>query len=239
MKTKKKPTRREIVREIQAMAAANGGKIPARETFARESGIPVHYWRGVFWSNWSEALQESGFKRSPAWRTDEELLDEYGKYALELKRLPTAPDLRLRSQKKRTSKWGTYSARFGGRDGLHLRLRTHWKGKKRGKEILKLCANRPVRRARGTDMPIVPGYVYLMRCGELYKIGKAENVEVRYKELVGLVPQELVILHRIKTDDSYGVETYWHKRFRKKWVKGEWYRLEREEVKVFCRRGVM
>jgi len=26
--------------------------------------------------------------------------------------------------------------------------------------------------------------------------------------------------HRIKTDDSYGVQTYWHKRFRKKWVKG-------------------
>lgn len=236
---KKRITRRGILKLVKECAKRNGGKPPSRAQFERESGIPVHTWRGVYWTNWTDVLVDAGFKHGPSWRTDEELLKEYSAFALELKRLPTAPDLRMRSQKKRTSKWGTYSARFGGRAGLHQRLRDYWKGKKGGKKILKLCEKLPARRPKGREMPIEPGYVYLMRCGELYKVGKAQSVEHRYQELTGIIPQELVILHRIKTDDSFGVEAYWHKRFRKYWVKGEWFKLERAEVMVFCARKVM
>ncbi|MBX3379532.1 MAG: hypothetical protein KF805_05530 [Phycisphaeraceae bacterium] len=60
-----------------------------------------------------------------------------------------------------------------------------------------------------------------------------------YKELVTLTPHELVILHRIKTDDSYGIETYWHKRFGEKWMKWEWFNLDEADVKVICKRGEM
>lgn len=230
----------EIVNRIKDMAAANGGVPPTREAFTRATKIGIAKWKGVYWVRWGEALIEAGFKPDARRRSDVQLLEEYGGHALELKRLPTSPDLRMRSQLgKRTSNWTTYRKRFGNRAGLNARLVNHWKGREGEEEIRAICGKRASRIVRRAPDAIVPGFIYLMESGGLYKIGKAVCVETRYKELVLMTPHELVILHRIKTDDSYGIETYWHKRFGEKRVKGEWFRLDEEDVKVICRQGVM
>ncbi|MEK7472504.1 MAG: GIY-YIG nuclease family protein [Patescibacteria group bacterium] len=39
-------------------------------------------------------------------------------------------------------------------------------------------------------------------------------------------------IHEIKTDDMNGVEKYWHNRFKSKWLRGEWYKLNPSDVKA-------
>jgi D-alanyl-D-alanine dipeptidase len=61
------------------------------------------------------------------------------------------------------------------------------------------------------------GYVYLglLKLGreKRYKIGKAVLVERRRNQISLQLPEDLDLVHAISTDDAYGIEEYWHKRF--------------------------
>jgi hypothetical protein len=47
------------------------------------------------------------------------------------------------------------------------------------------------------------------------------------------LPEELVTVHTIKTDDPEGIERYWHERFRDKRKEGEWIELNTADIKAF------
>ena len=83
------------------------------------------------------------------------------------------------------------------------------------------------------------GFVYLVKSGRYFKIGKANSVEGRHRQLRIQLPQTAEVIHRIKTDDPYGIEAYWHRRFAAKRANGEWFKLSAEDVKVFRRRTFM
>jgi hypothetical protein len=87
------------------------------------------------------------------------------------------------------------------------------------------------------------GYVYLalMKVGreKRYKIGKADIVARRARQIAVDLPEELELVHVISTDDAYGIEGYWHKRFAEKRRGGEWFDLTADEVKAFKRRKFM
>jgi hypothetical protein len=59
----------------------------------------------------------------------------------------------------------------------------------------------------------VMGFVYLMKHGRHYKIGKTNATGRREYELAIQLPEKLRTVHVIKTDDPDGIEGYWHKRF--------------------------
>jgi hypothetical protein len=69
-----------------------------------------------------------------------------------------------------------------------------------------------------------------------YKIGKTNLVERRRDQISIQLPEDLELLHAIKTDDATGIEAYWHERFEAKRTKGEWFTLSREDVQAFKRR---
>ena len=79
------------------------------------------------------------------------------------------------------------------------------------------------------------GYVYLMRSGKFHKIGRSKSPEKRGYEVGLQVPDDIKIVHVIKTDDPVGVEAYWHSRFKDKHKKGEFFKLSPEDVRAFRR----
>jgi hypothetical protein len=87
------------------------------------------------------------------------------------------------------------------------------------------------------------GWVYmaLLKLGreKRYKIGKAVIVGRRTDQISLQLPEDLELVHKISTDDAYGVEDYWHRRFSSKNTKGEWFSLSREDVQAFKRRKFM
>jgi hypothetical protein len=56
----------------------------------------------------------------------------------------------------------------------------------------------------------VRGYVYLLRSGRKYKIGKSTVPTRRYPTISLLLPEETHQVHTIPTDDPAGIEAYWH-----------------------------
>lgn len=79
------------------------------------------------------------------------------------------------------------------------------------------------------------GYVYLMKSGRFYKIGRSSILEKRKYEIGIKLPQALKSIHEIKTDDPNGVEAYWHNRFEDKRKQGEWFDLSPSDIKAFKR----
>lgn len=78
------------------------------------------------------------------------------------------------------------------------------------------------------------GYVYLMELSGYHKIGQTIDVPGRLRTLdVGPVPLRLV--HSFLSPSALSDEAFLHRRFASKWVRGEWFRLDREDVSEICR----
>ncbi len=82
------------------------------------------------------------------------------------------------------------------------------------------------------------GYVYLLKFRRNdYKIGASNNPERRFGEIATKMPESPVQIHTIKTDDPFGVEAYWHRRFASKQLdkSSEWFQLSPADVRAFRR----
>jgi hypothetical protein len=82
-------------------------------------------------------------------------------------------------------------------------------------------------------------FVYLMKSGRFYKIGRTNALGRRERELVIQMPERAKVVHSIKTDDPSGIEEYWHRRFKDRRRNGEWFDLDGKDVAAFCRRRFM
>lgn len=83
------------------------------------------------------------------------------------------------------------------------------------------------------------GFVYLIRAGRFYKIGRTNELGRRERELAIQLPERATVVHSIKTDDPAGIEEYWRRRFRLRRQNGEWFNLTGADVAAFRRRKFM
>jgi hypothetical protein len=85
------------------------------------------------------------------------------------------------------------------------------------------------------------GFVYLLKSGRYFKIGRSNSVGRRERELAIQLPEKANTVHTIRTDDPVGIEAYWHKRFESKRVRKdcEFFELSAADVTAFKSRKFM
>lgn len=229
-----------IVDEIRRIAAENGGKAPGNQAFTSATGIIESRWRGKYWARWGDALIEAGFEPNAfSTKSDSEgllrgLIAACRRYG----RFPTMAEISiLRRADGSIPSPKVLQQNFQDRAGLITALAERVCG---NKELLDVAAMLPVieppRRKTRSATKSVDGYVYLIKSGEFYKIGRSDELERRIKEIRIALPDSSALIHTIMTDDPSGIETYWHRRFADRRANGEWFRLTTEDVKAFRRR---
>lgn len=235
-----------IISEIRRTAAQNGGKPLGRLRLESEAGIKMHHWQR-YWPRYNEALRAAGFEPNAITvaYTEDEVLQKAAGLARQLGRFPSLSDMTTASQDGSgfpTPK--TVLRRFGNKAGL-VKAVADYCGRMGGlDDVAAMCIHEQPAGPVATEAAVkvkVPndGFVYLMKSGRYYKIGKTNHVGRRERELAIQLPDPASTVHSIRTDDPEGIEAYWHRRFSEKRRNGEWFDLSREDVAAFRRRKFM
>ena len=231
----------QILAEIRK-TAINGTPL-GRQRFEAETGIKGFDWSGRYWTRWSDAVRKAGYEpnvmQGPI--PEEKLLHSLVSIIRELGRFPPTADLKLKSRNSPDFPSHNTFNRLGRKASRARRVVDYCEAQDGLEDIADIA--RPFAASLSPDDkdPTPPqfdnyGYVYLMKSGKYYKIGRSISAEKRTYEIQLQLPEELKLVHEIKTDDPVGIEAYWHKRFSNKRVRGEWFSLTSQDVKTFRRR---
>jgi hypothetical protein len=239
-------TKQHILDEIRRTAKANGGKPLGRDRFEQETGVKYGDWWGKYWARWNDAVQEAGFAPNALQDafSDDTLLEKLAVFIRDLGRFPANGDLRIKKRNDPTfPNDKVFDTHFGSRQGLRRAMVEYCQSHPGFDDVVTLCGPVPsgdvAPKLEKKAAQVVLGFVYLMKSGRHYKIGKTNAAGRREYELAIQLPERLNTVHVIKTDDPDGIEAYWHRRFAVKRGNGEWFDLAPEDVQAFKRRTFM
>jgi hypothetical protein len=235
-----------ILDEIRRTAEKNGGLPLGRSRFLAETGIRESDWIGKDWIKWSDAVREAGYKPCKKQGAYDEswLLKNLARLVRELKNYPVAAEIRMKARKEKVfPSYNTFS-RFGRKAQTASRLLTWCESNPGWDDVEAICAplaEVPIEDENVSELgkALEYGYVYLLKSGRDYKIGRSNAPGRREYELAIQLPERVKTVHTIKTDDPEGIESYWHRRFADRRKNGEWFELRREDVSAFRRRKFM
>lgn len=79
-----------------------------------------------------------------------------------------------------------------------------------------------------------PGFVYAIRGSgsSAIKLGCSAQPRVRLASLQTGNPDELRIINTVPCTDMYAVEERVHAKFAREWIRGEWFRVDEEQVRA-------
>lgn len=235
-----------ILQEIQRTAKANGGAPLGKGRFLAETGIKESDWLGRYWARWSDAVREAGFapNRLQGAFDSSYLLKRFVQLIQELNRVPTFGELRLKSHLDPTfPNPKTFSTRWGGKGEIVKQVAEFCRTREEYKSIAQLCEAYTPKSENACDRVGKNanefGFVYLVKSGRFYKIGRSNAAGRREYELGIQLPEQAKTVHAIRTDDPVGIEAYWHTRFGAKRMNGEWFALDSSDITAFKRRKFM
>jgi hypothetical protein len=78
------------------------------------------------------------------------------------------------------------------------------------------------------------GYIYLVECGEKYKIGTTRNLDKRIKVFSTEYAFKPVLLHSIYSPTPYESEESFHNDYAEYRLNGEWFDLPKGDVEFIC-----
>jgi hypothetical protein len=241
-------TKQHILDEIRRTAKDNGGAPLGQQRFFGETGIKKSDWYGKFWATWGDALREAGLAPNQLQEpySEEVLFDRYISLVRELGRLPVDGDLKLKTRSDPTfPSTSTYQLRFGSKSGLVTRLLAFCRARSDYDDVAQLCERYSVPRRNpnaepdASDGDVEVGFVYLIKSGRYYKVGRTNAAGRREREIALQLPEKATTVHIIRTDDPVGIEAYWHKRFEPRHKNGEWFELGAADIAAFKRRKFM
>ena len=240
-------TKEKIIGEIRRTAVENGNVPLGKERFLAVTGIRESDWSGRFWVSWAAAVREAGFEPQKMNQrlADEVVLEAASRVVRQLGHFPTAVELRLATRSDKSLPSHNTYRRFGGLAALRTAV-TRYAAERGLADLLALLPEARIESLGGGvdespdgEEDLQEGFVYLIKSGRHYKIGKANSVAHRARQLAIQLPERAVVVHRIANDDAFGIERYWHRRFEEKRLNGEWFALSVTDVKAFRRRRFM
>jgi hypothetical protein len=229
--------RDQILSEIKKLAASNGGKPPGVRAFEQATGITEGAWRGLYWARWGDAVREAGFEPNAfQGKHDRQfLLTKLAEACRHFGKMPTSMELRMYQKADPNfpnvkSITRAFTSLANVPDFL-----LEWAASQRQYEDI--AAMFSASRFGGVPhQKSAEGFVYLIRSGPHYKIGRSDELERRIKEIRIALPESATLVHSIRTDDPAGIEAYWHRRFSDRRANGEWFKLTNVDVTAFKRR---
>jgi hypothetical protein len=238
--------KQHIIDEIRRTAAENRGVPLGRRRFATETRIEPANWEGKIWARWGDAVKEAGFAPNQFMEGygDAELLTILAGFMRELGRYPVANELRMRARSGVAFPNAKTFQRIGPKQEILAKMVALLKSRPEWADVVAMCEPL-IKKAvseEGPPSPGVPvreGYVYLIQSGRRYKIGATNDFARRSQAIAVQMPDPTDTVHVIRTDDPFGIEAYWHKRFAYKRTNGEWFDLSRDEVAAFRKRKTM
>ncbi len=235
-------TKEKILDEIKRTARENGRTPLGVSRFEKETGIKPHEW-GKYWARIGDAQKEAGL--SPNQRQgaydDSFIFEKVIELIRKLGKFPTVREFIIeKNNSPEFPSAGGALKRLGGQEQIATKIIGYCKGRNGYEDILEICSTiiegyKKDEEDNDLDTGKVPGAVYLFKHGKYYKIGKSNDTVRRGHELRIQLPENLDLIHEIKTDNPSGVETYWHKRFETKRMNGEWFDLNPSDLKAFKR----
>lgn len=233
----------DILKEIQKLAKENGGKTPSAEKFEEITGIGPYDLHKHSWSNYGELVREAGLTPNKFDNTKyshEQLCKIFIEVIREKGKWPTRAVLdvkRYNDSKFPASR--TFYKKLGLTGDLAQSILEYVKNQQGLDDVVEIC-NSVLEKYKNEnetseDDKVESGFVYLgLQHGD-HKIGFTKDLDRRRDDITLLGSGPMVWIHEIETDDMRGVEKYWHNRFKSKWLRGEWYKLNPSDIKAFKR----
>lgn len=234
-----KPSKEKIIGAYKRLVSEHGGELIGERVFRRDTGFSHHYWKGGYWRSWSAFQSDAGYAPNSATgkTPDEVLFRRFAELALERNELPTEADLMMKRKEDPSFPSKATYRRWGSRDALLAKVAEFCENDEQFALVLDLY-RRGI--SKGLDERLksdaIKGFVYLLRSGKSYKLGRTNAIGRRLRELAIQLPLKPDTVHVIETDDPEGIEQYWHRRFAEKRQEGEWFVLTPNDVIAFKRR---
>jgi len=238
-------TKQHILDEIKRTAQANGGVPLGVNRFSAATGIKESDWRGKYWCRWGDALLEAGLVPNTLQGPypEQDLIQRFIALIRALGRYPLQAEIRMKRRSDASFPSHNVFRRFGTRERFAARICEYCQQHPGYDDVPLLIAAVGVPPTEFTDVrPSAAdefGFVYLLKSGRHYKIGRTNSAGRRERELAIQLPERTKTIHVIKTDDPAGIEAYWHSRFASKRKGGEWFDLDAKDVAAFKRRKFM
>lgn len=235
-----------ILKELKRTASANDGICLGKSRFLAETGIREADWKGKYWINWSDAVKEAGLTPNEFGQTidSEFLLAKVATYIRELGHFPQYAELKIKRHNDPSFPDEKTLRRWGRKPFFAKAIYDWCENKKEWDDVAALCFDlqsqaieKPVDIEE--DAPEPNGFVYLMKSGKHYKIGRTNALDRRQYEIGLQLPLGIIPIHSIATDDTSGIEAYWHNRFKDKRMNGEWFNLSTKDIAIFKKRKFM
>lgn len=200
-----------ILSAYSDLVKANLGRPVGERIFTRETGISRYYWQGGHWRSWSAFQADAGHtpNRPTQKIPDETVLKAFVQLAVEQGNIPSEADLMLKRKADPSFPNKLCFRRWGDRPALLAKVTEYCDGREDLAPVLELLQD-------GSSISLdhrleafrIKGFVYLLRSGKHYKLGRSNAVGRRLRELAIQLPEKPNTVHVIETDDPQGIEQY-------------------------------